>query len=179
MASNFQNDTGLFIPTTYIFDVESIKDVDVTKPEFKELMVRLYQNINNMCLALNLKESGLYFLQEFVTGQVLFPNPNMINANQSGRQIFRTVLNFGALPNATTLSVPHNISVTPSTVYTNVYGVSTNPTSLLGIGIPYASTSAVIDNIEWAIDATNFYITTGIDYSAYTQTIITIEYVQE
>jgi hypothetical protein len=179
MSSNFQNNTGLFIPTTYVFDVAQVRDIDVNKPEFKELLVRLYQNINNMCVALNLKESGLYYLQEFVTGQVLFPNPAMINPNPEGRQIFRTVLNFGALPNATTIAVPHSITVTNATTWVNVYGVATNPVSLLGIGIPYTSTSAVIDNIEWAIDATNFYITTGIDYSAYTRTVITIEYVKE
>jgi hypothetical protein len=179
MSSDFQNNTGLFIPTTYVFDVAEVKDVDVNKPEFKELLVRLYQNINNICVALNLKESGIYFLQEFVTGQVLFPNQDMINPNPDGRQIFRTVLNFGALPNATTISMAHNINVTAATTWVNIYGVATNPTTMAGISISYASTSSATDNIEWAIDDTNFYITTGIDYSAYTRTIVTIEYVKE
>lgn len=96
MANNFQNNVGLFVPTTNIWDVTSIKDIDVTKPEFKELLIRLYQNINNITLALNMKDSALYFQQEFVTGQAFFLNPNvMCDRAVVQRQSFRMVVDCG------------------------------------------------------------------------------------
>lgn len=178
MDSRFQRRSGLFVPTTNIWDVDTLRDIDVTKPEFKELLIRLYQNINNICLTLNLKESGYYFTQEFVNGQVLFPNPAMIDQNLAGRQIFRMVVNFGTLPNATTTSQPHGIDVQDFFTFTRIYGTSTNPVDLTFIPLPYVSSSAVINNIELSADATNVYITTGIDQSAYTTTYIVLEYVK-
>ena len=179
MSSNLQNNTGLFVPTTNVWDVDRIKDIDVNKPEFRELLVRLYQNINNICLVLNLKDSALYFDQEFINGQVLFPNPNTINAPIEGRQIFRLVVNFGPLPNTGTISIPHNLYVSGSYSFTRIYGVTTNPTSLSFLPIPYSSASSVANNIELSVDSVNVNITTGSNQSAYTTTYVILEYVKE
>ena len=51
-------DPGLYIPTTSVWDVSEIYSTDVTKPEFKELLVRMYQNLNNMAMATNNKDSS-------------------------------------------------------------------------------------------------------------------------
>ena len=67
--------SGTFIPTTQVWDVTEIKEVDVTKPEFKELLVRMYQNLNTMALTINNKESSFYDTQETVKGQAFFSNP--------------------------------------------------------------------------------------------------------
>ena len=39
---------GAYAPTTFIWDVEQLQHIEVTSPEFKELLVRLYQNLNLM-----------------------------------------------------------------------------------------------------------------------------------
>jgi len=91
---------GLFVPTTNVWDVSEIYSLEGIKPEFKELLVRLYQNINNLSLALNLKDTGYYTEEEFVTGQVFFPNPSLSSTTQQTptfRQTFRKVINFVSL----------------------------------------------------------------------------------
>ena len=176
MLQNLQNNTGIFVPTTNVWELEALQeDKDIT-PALKELLVRLYQNINNLCNALNLKDSGYYIQNEFLNGQVLFPT---INASTSeGRQIFRAVVNFGALPNATTKSVAHGIGVTNGFSFTRIYATATNNVSMNFIPLPYASTT-LINNIQLSVDRTNVTITTGIDYSSYTITYVVIEYVKQ
>lgn len=171
---------GSFVPTTAIFDVDLLYEVDVNSPEFKELLVRLYQNVNLMSLVLNTKDSGYYNTQEFVSGQLFFPdvatNDGDSNANDF-RQGIRSVINFGALPNAAGKSVAHGITVSASTQFTRIYATATDPVGFNYIPIPYASPTAA-NNIELSVDATNVTITTGIDRTAFTKCIVVLEYVQ-
>lgn len=167
MASNLQNNAGLFLATTNVWDVQSLPSIDVNSAEFKELIVRLYQNINNICLAVNLKDSGYYVESEFVNGQVLFGD----------RQIFRTVVNFGALPNATFKSIPHGIVVSNGFSFTRIYATASDQITMQYIPIPYAS-ATLVNNIELDVDANNVTITTGIDMTAYTITYVVLEYVK-
>jgi len=51
---------GSFVPTTNVWDPSEIYSVDVTSPRFKELLVRLYQNVNLIAVVLNTKDSGYY-----------------------------------------------------------------------------------------------------------------------
>ena len=64
---------GLYVPTTDVWEVSRIQDIDVNSEEFKLLLVRLYQNINVIALALNQKDSAIYYPSEFVDGQTFFP----------------------------------------------------------------------------------------------------------
>lgn len=169
------NNTGLFVPTNFLWDINLLQDTKLDSPEFKELLIRLYQNINSMCIALNLKDSGYYVQQEFLNGQLLFPNPT--DPLLQDRQIFRMVVNFGTLPNNTSISVPHNIEVDGSYSFTRIYGSSSDPINLNFIPLPYASSNGT-DNIQLDVDATNVTLTTTIDYSAYTITYIVLEYVK-
>lgn len=177
--------TGSFVPTTNIWDVAQIYEVDVDSPEFKELLVRLYQNVNNIALSLNTKDAAYYQLSEFVNGQLYFPNPALLlqpNPAQTPteRQVYRTVVDFGALPNATTKSVAHGISTIDATwSFTRIYGCASNQTSLTYIPIPYVSTSALNQNIELNADATNVNITSGIDRTSYNVTYVVLEYIKQ
>jgi hypothetical protein len=179
VSSNLQNNTGLFIPTTNIWELDQLQSSDLSKDAIRELLVRLYQNVNNIAIALNLKDSGYYFQQEFINGQLLFVDPSQIAPNLNGRQIFRTVVNFGSLPNTTTTSVPHNIDVTQTFSFTRIYGVASDPVNFSYIPLPYSSTVAVANNIELYVDSNNVNITTGIDQSAYTISYVILEYVKE
>lgn len=176
MANEIQN-SGLYIPNTFLFDLGSIQDIDINSPEFKELLVRLYQNLNDVSLALNLKDSGYYITTEFNTSKLLFNASNDFN---NLRPIYRTVVNFGALPAAGTKSVAHGIVGIGATYsFVTINGAAFNPSTSTGIPIPYPSAAAIASNLEITVDATNVNITTGgTDYSAYTRTLIVLEYVK-
>lgn len=180
MANIQSQNSGLFIPTTNVWDVSEIYSIDVTSEAFKELLVRLYQNINNIALAVNLKDSGYYVTQEFVNGQAYFPNPDLNSTTAIAatlRQVYRKVVNFGVLPDTTTKSVPHGITCTTATSFTRIYACATDPMGFNYIPIPYASNSAG-DSIELNVDGTNVNITTGSDRTNFTITYVVLEYIQ-
>ncbi len=179
MSLNLQNNTGLFVPTTNIYEIDNIQQQGLDKELIKNILVHLYQDMCNVAIALNLKDSAYYFDQEFMNGQVLFPNPNMNNANSAGRQIFRTVVNFGTLPNATTKSFAHNIDIDNATTFTRIYAAASDPVNFSYIPIPYSSITVVADNIEISVNSTDVIITTGSNRSAYTTTYVILEYVKE
>lgn len=175
-----QSSSGTFIPTTQIWDVSEIKDVDVTKPEFKELLVRMYQNLNTMAISINNKESAFYDTQETVKGQAFFSNPANDSSTASApenRQVFNKVINFGMLPNAATKNYAHGIGIKRGFTFTRIYGCATqqentNPAVVFNaIPIPYST--IVLLNVT----ATDVVITTTADYRNYTAYIV-LEYIK-
>jgi hypothetical protein len=171
-------DVGSFIPTTSVWDVSEVLNIEGLDPQLSELLVRMYQNLSNMATVLNGKDTGMYVLSEFTNGQQFFQNPNQPPASERNsylRQDFRVVINFGALPNNTTKAVPHGVKIVQGTTFTRIYGAATNP-SLDGVPLPYASASAT--PIELYVDPTNVYVTTNSDWSGYTTTYIVIEYLK-
>ena len=181
MAKSYgaQSNPGLFVPTTYIWDVARVNDVDVNTPEFKELLVRLYQNLNSMAIALNWKDTGFYLQEEFVNGQIYFPSPTLSSTtaqSPTNRQVFRKVVNFGVLPNTAAKSVAHGLTITSGYSFTRIYGTATNPSTQF-IPLPYASTTG--DTIELSVDATNVTVTTVSNKSAFTTTYIVLEYIKQ
>ncbi len=183
MASSYnsQANPGLFVPTTNIWDVQQLYSTDVNSEEFKELLVRLYQNINNISMALNLKDTGYYTIQEFLNGQVFFPDPALSSTTSQTptyRQVFRTTVNFETLPNAASKSVAHNIAITSGYSFTRIYGAATNTARTSFIPLPFASPT-LNQNIKLEATATNVVITTAIDYTAYTVCYIVLEYIKQ
>lgn len=174
MANQRLSNAGLYLPTNFIWDINLLQDTKLDSPQFKELLVRLYQNINSMCLAINLKDSAYYTQEEFLNGQVFFPNPS---ANRGQRQAFRTTINFGQLPNNGVISIAHNINIGAPFSFTRIYGAASNQTGNSYIPLPYASSNGT-DNIQLDVDATNVSITTTADYSAYTITYVVLEYLK-
>lgn len=171
---------GAFVQTTQVWDVAQVEDVDVNSKEFKELLIRLYQQINNISNVLNIKDTGQYQLSEFITGQLFFSNPALSSDTLQvaiDRQVIRKVINFGALPNAATKSVAHGINCTSATSFTAIYGASTDPSGLNYIPLPYASPT-LINNIELKLTGTNVTIITGSNRSNFTITYIVLEYIQ-
>src|ERR1700693_2548983 len=142
MADNLLQYLSASVPTTNIWDTDQVQDVNVTSEAFKELLVRLYQNLNNMALIVNIKDSGYYDTAEFTNSQLFFANP--IYTSQTAvtpqyRPVLRQVMNFGALPNAGAKSVAHNIVMTAMTSFTRIYGAATDPVGKNYIPLPYAS----------------------------------------
>lgn len=176
---SYPQNTGAFIPTTNVWDVNEVYSAGLD-PKLTELLVRMYQNLNLMATNVNLKDVGYYVLQPFVNGQLYFPNPANSSASPAypaNRQVNRLVINFGALPNAGTKSVPHGLPVNAAWTFTRIYGTATDPNAQF-IPIPYASTTAVANNIELWVDPTNVNVRTAANYSAYTITYIVLEWLQ-
>jgi len=177
-----QPNFGSFVPETNVWDFQQINDLDID-PNFKELLVRLYQNINLISIVLNTKDTGIYTnLEEFVNGQQYFPNPALDSTTPQSptmRQVFRTVINFGALPNATSKSVAHNIIIGTTFSLTRFYASATNTALTSFIPIPYSSVSSINNNIELSMDATDVTITTGVDQTDYTTCYVIIEYIKQ
>ena len=171
-----QNLSGSFIPTTFIFDAALLQEMDINSDEFKELLIRLYQNLNRMALSLNVKTSGYYPLNQFVTSDLYFPSTASTGLTPvTYRPVTRVVINFGILPNAGTKSVLHGITVTNATSFTRIYGTATDPVGHNYIPLPYASPT-LVNNIELKVDATNVTVITGIDRTAFTITYIVLEF---
>lgn len=179
MASfNDQVNPGAFVPETDIFDTQQIYDLDVNSREFKEFLVRLRQSMNDMALVLNIKNSGIYYPQEFVTGQIFFPNPELNSTTSQSpapRPVFRQVVITGALP-ATTKSVPHNIDFSDGFQLVDIYGGADAP-GVDSIRLPYASPTAN-DSVSVKITPTNVVLTTGVSKVAYTRSRVIIEYLK-
>lgn len=172
---------GAFVPTTTVLDPAEIYTTDLESRQFKELIVRLYQTVNNLSLAVNLKDSGYYVDQEFVTGQQYFPNPALSSTTSQTptyRQTFRKVVNFGALPNTATKQVAHGITFGNGFSATRIYGAATDPTTPLWAPIPYSSPT-LANNIELYIDGTNVKVITGSNRTNFSTCYIIIEYIKQ
>ncbi len=172
--------TGLFVLTSYVWDVSQLYDTEVTSPAFKELLVRLYQNLNRMSLALNVKDTGIYDIFEFVNGQQYFPNPAYSSAtttNPERRQVYRLVINFGALPNTGTKAVPHGLVPNAAWTFTRIYATASDTTGFNYIPIPYAS-PVLANAVELFVDAVNVNITTGSNRSNFNVCYVVLEYMK-
>lgn len=172
--------TGYFVPTTFSWEIEAAQDLNID-PQLKELIVKLYQHINILSLALNAKDTGYYATEEFVNGQQFFPNPTLSSSTSRSpvqRQVFRKVIDFGALPNTATKSVAHGITMGAGFTLTRLYGAATNPSTSY-IPLPFASPTALADNIQLDMDATNINITTGKNQTAYTTCYVVIELIKQ
>jgi hypothetical protein len=171
---------GSFVPTTQIWDVTEIYRTEVTSPAFKELLVRLYQNLNGMAISVNGRDAGMYDKTEFVNGQTFFPSAGTSSATSSApnqRQVYRKVIDFGALPNAAAKTVAHGLTITTGYTFTRIYGTASNPAGSLYIPIPYAS-PVLLNNIELSVSNVNVTITTGIDRTAFTTCYVVLEYLK-
>lgn len=131
--------------------------------------------------AINIKENATYITSEQQTAQSWF-NPSTasetsIRANTRGG--FRMVVNFGALPNAGSKSVPHNIPITSAYSATLVVGAATNPTATgtNPIWIPVPRVDAT-DPVAIYVTPTNVVITTITDLSAFTVCYVVLEYLK-
>lgn len=127
-----------------------------------------------MLIATNLKDTGYYLTNEFVTSQLFF---NVNNDFNNMRPIYRIVVVFGALPNSSTKSVPHgidNLGTTWSIVRLDCCSTLPNTTA---IHIPGFDPSDITKPINIWVDPVNVNIQTTSNMSAYTITWVVIEYI--
>lgn len=167
-----QINTGSFVPITNVWDVSQVYEINVNSPEFKELLVRLYQNINNIAQVLNSKDSAFYLNEEFVTSQ-LYYNPAS-NDPLMLRPGFRITVNTGALGAGTT-AVNHGLAVTNTWKWMSIVGAGTDTVNTLGYPITFGGASN--NSIEVSVNATQVVINnqSGV---VFTDSSVTLEYVK-
>jgi hypothetical protein len=168
------------ISTTQVYDIEQL---EIKEPGLKEFLVQLTQTVNNLSLIINMKDTGYYFLSEFVNSQYYFPievPPGDYNTVQQPRAVYRKVIWWDKpLPNAGTDTQAHNIDIESQFRFTRIYGCTTNPNFPEAyIPLPYAS-PVLNKNIELSVDFIDVIITTAFDYSDFTSAFIVLEYVKE
>jgi hypothetical protein len=154
------NDSGLYIPTTTVYD--QINSANISD-ELKQLFIVLYQNTNNIAIALNQKDSAIYDLNKFVSGQGWFVPPPGTSANMQLRPGYRKVLYLTSLlPGVTT--VPHGIHVTGTYSFTLIQ-ITANDT----VGFNYYTSASSGPGVDISIVGNNVNIVvtnnTGITFN--------------
>jgi hypothetical protein len=170
---------GSFIPTTNIWDPSIIYSSNLD-PKLQEILVRMYQNLNLMAIAINTKDTGYYVTSEFVNGQLWFPNPaynSSTAVTATFRQVWREVINFGALPNAATKSVAHKIPINTGFTFTRIYAVASDTTGLTYIPIPFVDVTGT-NPVQLDVDTTNVNITTITNLTNYNICYVVLEYIK-
>jgi hypothetical protein len=167
---------GASLPSNYIWDIQEIQQVNVD-PRLKELLIRLYQNLNIMALTINMKDTAIYQLIEVMNGQSYFPNPlnnSTTPVAASNRTVFRKTFlinNMGA-----SATILHNITVTSLTTFTRIYGVANDTSGNNYYPIPWAS-AAGATNIEIKVNATQIVITNNSTIT-FSTVYVVLEYIQ-
>ena len=173
------NYSGSAAPTSNVWDVSEIYETDVNSREFKELLVRLYQNLNLMANVLDSKDSGVYDIDEFSNGQQFFPDPLLDSSTSKApvyRPVIRKVINFGALPNNAETAIAHGITFTTDCTMTRMYAVATDSAAQTYIPIPFVGAAG--GDIELRADGANVYIRTTTNRTMYNRCIVVLEYIK-
>lgn len=162
----------MFVPEAVIYDTRNILSVDVTSDEFKQLIVRLYQSINNISINLNKKEIAIYPLEEINTGVLYYQEvPTQF---EGLRTVYRTTYKTGGFGASTTIA--HGLTPTngpspvPTWEFTRIQGVANDSVNKLYYPIPSPG-------IDCFVNATQIVITntTGVTF---TTGSIVLEYVK-
>lgn len=168
MANQLRN-TGSFVQTTQIWDVGAIYEVDVNSPEFKDILVRLYQQLNNISTVLNTKKSAYYLQQEFNNSSQWF-DPTTLKQDKLKPGFHKVVL-FGAIAaGVNTQAHGINIPVGSPITFTAIYGAANN----------YGSRryfSLANNGITLEANATDVIITNGSGVT-FDNAYVTLEYLQ-
>ena len=148
--------------------------------EWEESRTFLVEQLREMTEGINAREVAIYIDTEQLTGGQFIKgtaNPPQF------RNIFRKVIDFGALPNTTAKTVAHGITTTANTriISRNAWANDPGASDLTAaIPIPYVNVTTPTDGVQLDVDNTNVTITTTTaNYTNYTSTFVILEYIQE
>lgn len=133
-----------------------VQDIDMN--EIKSIVNNNANELNNLFIG------NLYSTNETNTYKIWI----------NGKQIYRKVINTGALPNASNKSIPHNITNIETII--SLKGVAHNPTVNITYTLPHVHPNDVTYQVGLYIYGENIIISTGIDRSEFTQSYVIIEY---
>lgn len=154
------NSESPYLPVSLKFDDK----FDVLIPQ----LLRMYSSI---AYRLNNREISIYDLQERITGQKWTDSTNL----QTPKETFRIVLEFAAIAPGATLNIAHGINTIAQ--FTKIYGTCITATPDFR-PIPYASATAVNQQIEVNVDAANVNIINGAGAPNISSGLIVLEYLK-
>ena len=154
------NSKAAFLPT---YDVFSEDD--------SQRLYQLNKNYTDTANAVNVREIALYDTVELLDGQQFFTTGNA----QKKRYGYRKVFSIGTVNAGATLTTAHGL--TGVTLFTRIYGTVITATPDYR-PIPYTSATAVNQQIEIRVDATNFYIVNGAAAPQISSGIVVLEYLK-
>jgi len=126
-----------------------------------------FQQLTNV---VNSKAIGIYSSQEIPAGKQLY-------VSAKPKTMLRRTFVFGALPNNTTKSIPHNIDTAQGFQVFNVYLAANDPINGSYFCLQYYSLDATA-SIRLVLDNTNINVITTQDYSPYTDCYVVVEYLR-
>lgn len=149
-----------------------VTSINLPSLEEKKLFEdRLEELLRKIASTINTKEGGVYLPEELLTFQQYFTSGDP----QTLRNVYRFVVDFGALPNTGSTSVAHGLTFDSNTRLTRAYGGSTDPTAVQFLPLPFSSPT-LANNVSLEVDGTNVTITTGSNRSSFTATTVVLEY---
>lgn len=154
---------------------------DVVPEKWEDARAFLAEQLKKITNAVNSKEIGFFLDQELLSGKAFIPGVNIATdggSSQQFRTVLRKVIDFGALPNSATKSVPHGIFFDANFTLIDMWISATDSINLLAFTLAYWSNSSP-GSIILNMDNTNINVTTTSDYSAYTRSFVVCEYMQE
>ncbi len=170
-----QDRIGLFIQTTQIWDMGYLDSIDPASPDFKDLLVRLYQQINNIALSLNDKETGYYLKNVFNNGSQWF-NPDD-NSPLKRRPGYQVVVDMGPILAGATSTKPHGLSIPAGdpVKFTSIYGAATNSAGVDAYPIPYVDAGG--NTISVQVNSTNVIVVNNTAIN-FTTVYIVLEFLE-
>jgi hypothetical protein len=166
---------GWFLPTTEIIGTDLIIEAAKDNVLLQQVLIQVIKSIGNLNKTVNGKSTGIRALTEFVNGNTYYLGTNAT----TGLSSFIKMIDFGTISNIGVNTVPHgiDISINQNFTFVDIYGVATDPVGLQYIPLPFASSSGT-ENIQLNVTATDIVITTPIDRSAFTRTLVFVEYLK-
>jgi len=155
---------GAFLNTTQVWDVSNVYAVENISPQLKELLVRMYQNLNIMAQVINVKTTGQFPLMETVDSNTWFPNPLNNSSTAAAPEERQEMQKTFYLTSLATFN--HGITVTPNTTFTAFRGMANDTVGNNYYPLPWPS-AAGLTNIEIKVNATQVVITnnSGITFN--------------
>lgn len=153
---------------------------DVMPEKWDDAKGIITEQLKKITTAVNSREIGFFIDEEVLTGKFFIPGINSAldgGTSQQFRTVLRKVIDFGPLPNSSSKSVPHGITVDNNFTLVQFYATATDPTSPQALPIPYISVAGLIVQLD--MDATNIVITTNSAFSRFSRCFVTVEYMQE
>ena len=151
------------------------EQIDLPEDE-QEFISTLKTTLETHALTLNRKDMGQYETTEVQVNQT-FPGSDP----QSKKFIYRKLIEFGPLPNATSTSIPHGISnISNGWFFTRIYGTARQPAGAppLPLYIPIPNGGPTYPVEVW-VDTVNVTINSSVNLSAFTSCFIVLEYYKE
>jgi hypothetical protein len=152
------------------FEIQENITFSKDQDQFLKQITDVYQKTAR---ASNSKDVGTYELTELINGQKFFKTQGPSDAWGVKNQIYRKVIECGALPNAGTTTTAHGLTgVNNNWMFTRVYGVARDPANVIFITLPNSGAHQV----DVFVDATNVYLTTVADLTAFSYSFVVLEY---